>query len=86
MLHGDTFTYNTLIHGYCKVGKLVSPKSLNLKEVKPDVVMYRTMIYGLCRKGLRHEADVMYRQMTADEFLQLLGDDLMSHLRLGNAD
>ena len=46
--------------------------SLNLKEVKPDVVMYRTMIYGLCRKGLRHEADVMYRQMTADEFLQLL--------------
>jgi pentatricopeptide repeat protein len=34
--------------------------------VKPNVVTYTTMISGLFREGLKHEAHVLFRKMKED--------------------
>jgi len=64
------YTYNIMIEGMCKAGKVEDGWdlfcSLSLKGVKPDVIIYNTMISGFCRKGLKEEADALFRKMRED--------------------
>jgi pentatricopeptide repeat protein len=66
----DIYTYNIMIEGMCKAGKVEDGWdlfcSLSLKGVKPNVVTYTTMISGFCRKGLNKEADALFRDMKED--------------------
>ncbi|XP_019083088.1 PREDICTED: pentatricopeptide repeat-containing protein At1g63070, mitochondrial-like isoform X2 [Camelina sativa] len=93
-------TYNILLDGLCKNGKLekalVAGKvedgwdlfcSLNLKGVKPNVVTYTTMMSGLCSKRLLEEADALFREMKVDGPLPDSGTYntlIRAHLRDGD--
>lgn len=68
----DTVTLNTIIHGFCKIGKVTeASKILNdMLEGKccaPDVVTFTTIIHGLIDVGKPEEAlDLLHRVMPAN--------------------
>ncbi|KRH48603.1 hypothetical protein GLYMA_07G100300v4 [Glycine max] len=47
-ISANVVTYNTLIHGFCKEGKMKEAKNVlaDLLKVKPDVITYNTLMDG----------------------------------------
>ena len=57
----DVFTYNSLIHGFCKVGRFQGAvRLLNemvIKEdVRPDVYTFNILVDAMCKLGMVAEA------------------------------
>ncbi|CAI0377193.1 unnamed protein product [Linum tenue] len=65
----DVVTYNTLMDGLCRVGKVQTAhnvmKGMNKKgrDVKPDVVTYTTLVRGYCMKLEIDEAMAVFEEM-----------------------
>ncbi|KAJ0795032.1 putative tetratricopeptide-like helical domain superfamily [Helianthus annuus] len=64
----DIHTYNTLIRGLCKTGRLVSARELinemTLKGCKPNTVTYTILIDGHCKEQRLEEAGEIMREMS----------------------
>ncbi|KAJ0230922.1 Pentatricopeptide repeat-containing protein [Hirschfeldia incana] len=63
----DLVTYNTLVSGYCKRGRLKEAfylyKIMYRRRVVPDLVTYTSLIKGLCREGRVREAHQTFHRM-----------------------
>ncbi|XLU58242.1 hypothetical protein S245_052890, partial [Arachis hypogaea] len=63
----NIFTYNILIDGLCKSGRLIDAKEifqdLSVKGYRPNVRTYNIMINGLCKEGLFEEALALLSKM-----------------------
>nr|UPT49535.1 pentatricopeptide repeat protein AaPPR783 [Agave angustifolia] len=65
----DIVTLNTIIHGFCKIGKVIEASKilndmLKGKFCAPDVVTFTTIIHGLLHVGKPEEAiDLLHRVM-----------------------
>ena len=59
-------TYNTLIHGYLKAGKLEDAKGLLIKmredKLQPDVVTYKTLIDSFMRASDFEYAKTLFKE------------------------
>ncbi|XLT59889.1 hypothetical protein HN873_052493, partial [Arachis hypogaea] len=55
-IHAYIYTYNILIHGLCKSGRLKNAKEifqdLSIKGCSPNVRTYNIMIHGFCKEGV----------------------------------
>ncbi|KAG9144395.1 hypothetical protein Leryth_017530 [Lithospermum erythrorhizon] len=71
----DIYTYNILINGFCKVGKvdfaLKLYEELHLKGNSPDLVTYVTLIDGLFRVGREVDGIKFYELVSKSEFSHL---------------
>ncbi|PIA59146.1 hypothetical protein AQUCO_00400184v1 [Aquilegia coerulea] len=72
-LKPNTTTYNSLIGGFCKVGKVSEAKDLSKDMLacglcnndrfaawKPDIVVYSIILDGMCKTGQLFEAKELF--------------------------
>ncbi|KAI3774342.1 hypothetical protein L1987_48894 [Smallanthus sonchifolius] len=87
----DVCTYNTLLNGLVREDRILEAELLFKKLIKqdvcePDVVMYSTMIKGLCKFGLKPDV-VTYSTMLQGLFLAGqcgAARDLLNEMRAHN--
>ncbi|XP_020262243.1 pentatricopeptide repeat-containing protein At1g09820-like [Asparagus officinalis] len=63
----NSITFNTMINGLCKSGKLTKAEDM-IKDMKawgvsPNVVTYNTLIDGYCKRGKMYRADGLVKEM-----------------------
>ncbi len=70
-VHQDVVTLNTLIHGFCKEGKLheankvfIEMKAMN---VTPNTVTYNTLINGYSQVGDSEMGSKLYEEMLRNQ-------------------
>lgn len=62
----DVVTYNIIIDGLCKVGRLTETKKIFAdmqRSVLPNIRTYNTLINGFCKKGLLDDAMELYTEI-----------------------
>ncbi|KAG0456400.1 hypothetical protein HPP92_024188 [Vanilla planifolia] len=63
----DVVTYNTLINGYCRKGRVEEAlrlfKVMFRRGVEPDLVSYKILMKGLCKEGRVWEAQQLFDKM-----------------------
>ncbi|KAG6385736.1 hypothetical protein SASPL_154614 [Salvia splendens] len=63
----DSFTYNTLIHGFMKEENVdmtfVLVNQMKKESISPDLVTYNAILDQFCRLGRMQEANSVYRKM-----------------------
>ncbi|XP_068643154.1 pentatricopeptide repeat-containing protein At5g57250, mitochondrial-like [Aristolochia californica] len=69
----DEITYTILIDGFCRNGDLGQVfhllEEMEEKRISCGMVTYNTVINGLCKLGRTHEADMMSKGITGDNFM-----------------
>ncbi|KAK2995000.1 hypothetical protein RJ640_030047 [Escallonia rubra] len=65
----DSYTYGTLVNGFCRTGKINEAKELfremDTKGCSPSVVTYTSLIHGLCQSNNFDEALGLLEEMTS---------------------
>ncbi|OAY65066.1 Pentatricopeptide repeat-containing protein, chloroplastic [Ananas comosus] len=68
----DVVTYNTLLDGLCRAGRVATARNLldgmrarTSPHLSPNVVSYTTVIRGYCAKSLPDEAVALFEEMVA---------------------
>ncbi|CAA7028429.1 unnamed protein product [Microthlaspi erraticum] len=61
VIKADVIHFNTLIDGFCKVGRMKDAEDLLARMIKegtcaPDDITYKCLIDGYCRAGQRETA------------------------------
>ncbi|XP_022715826.1 pentatricopeptide repeat-containing protein At5g46100-like [Durio zibethinus] len=63
----DSYTYGTLINGFCRFGKITEAKELfeemKMRDGSPSVVTYSSLIHGLCQSKNLNEAIGLLEEM-----------------------
>lgn len=67
----NLYTFNMVIRGLCKAGKLEKAKDVIISDMKawgisPNVVTYNALIDGYCKLGKMYKADAIVKDMVAN--------------------
>ncbi|OMO76374.1 hypothetical protein CCACVL1_15726 [Corchorus capsularis] len=66
----DSYTYGTLINGFCRFGKITEAKELfeemKARDCSPSVVTYSSLIHGLCQSKNVDEAMGLLEEMKSN--------------------